>query len=272
MKIGLWAKHAGLIDLLMNLWVGHDVRLAPRWDHYRSTWEGDEDIIVSTLPYDNPPTDKPIIYYYTDPTFPDIQKRVQAERDEGKAVVIGAEHCYPDDLFIRGVSEFIPFAMNPSNYPPYVGYKPQVAVINRKPHERWDDVIRGATGVGLSLADFMGNIPYEVIEEQEVGKFRRGYSDNRVLFYYSNSPYTIVMFEAMTAGMPIVAYDQHHRWSFEKPIHKYLEFYSIDRDRIRLWLRMFLAAKPMKQSYPSLPDFEKVRESWNLLFARTLSR
>lgn len=274
MKIGLFAKHAGLIDLLDSLWEGHDVRLAPRWDHYPKTWQGDEDIIVSTLPYDPESllTGKPTIVYYTDPTFPDFQKMIQEKFDNKQVTVIGAENCYPEDLFIRGVTEFIPFAVNPTRYPPYVGWKPIVSVVNRKPLERWDDVVRGATGVGLPLKDFMGDISYEIVNEENETHFRQKYADNRVLFYYSNSPYTIVMFEAMAAGMPIVAYDQHHRWDHEKPIHKYLTFYSTDRDQIRLWLRMYLAAQPVKVEYPQLPKFEKVREQWNLLFERTLSR
>lgn len=268
LKIGLWAKHAGLIDLLLELWREHDVRLAPRWDKYPPTWQGDEEIIVSTLPYDNPATDKPLIYYYTDPSFIDMQKRVQKEKDEGRAIVIGAENCYPDQFFIKGVEKFIPFALNPTRYPPYTGFRPAVSIVNRKPLVRWDQVVRGASGVGQTLEEFLGWTPFEIIDEYDTNRFwLRGYSENRVLFYFSNSPYTIVMFEAMTVGMPIVAFDHHHAWDHEKPIHKYLTQYSTDRDQIRLWLKEHLENKnPSRVTYPLLPNFEEVRDLWNKQF------
>lgn len=270
MKIGLFAQHAGLIDLLTTMWEGHDVRLAPRWDKYPKTWEGDEDVIVSTLPYDPESlrTGKPTIVYYTDPTFPEYQRLVQQGKEAGDLTVIGAEDCYPDDLFIFGVTQFIPFAVRPANYPPYTGWKPRVAVIQRKPYERWDQVVRGATGVGMTLEQFMEGIPYEVVEEWDTNRFRLHYTEDRVLFYYSNSPYTIVMFEAMTAGMPIVAFDHHHRVK-QSVIHKYLTHYSIDRDQIRTWLKEYLDSLPKRQEYPALPTFDEVWEQWDRLFYET---
>lgn len=273
LKIGLWAKHAGLIDLLMEMWRDHDIRLAPRWDRFPPTWQGDEDIIVSTLPYDNPLTDKPIIYYYTDPTFPEIQQRIQKEKDAGKAIVIGAENCFRPEQFISGVTEFIPFALNPTRYPPYKGFRPAVSIVNKKPLARWDQVVRGATGVGMTLEEFLGWIPFQIIDEYDTNRFRmRGYAENRVLFYFSNSPYTIVMFEAMTVGMPIVAFNHHHWWANYKPIEKYLTHYSTDRDEIRAMLREFLTKDPQRVTYPNLPKFEEVQDLWTKLFERISSR
>ncbi len=272
MKIGLWCKHAGLIDLMENVLENHDVRLAPRWDHYPKTWDGTEDVIISTLPYDAESllTGKPTIVYYTDPTWPDLQNLVQARWDARQTIVIGAENCYPDDLFIKRVEQFIPFALKPTNYPPYTGYKPYVAVINQKPHERWDEVIRGATGLGMTLHEFFGDIPYKIIDEDNKERFRENYADNRVLFYFSNSPYTIVMWEAMTSGMPIVAWDHHHRWEHEKPIHKYLFHYTNNIEEARTMLRDILGRKPERIVYPMLPDFNKVKEQWEELLWNTV--
>lgn len=271
MKIGLYAEHAGLIDLLATLWEDHDVRLSPRWDAFRdrgqTPWQGDEDIIVTTLPYraESMRTGKPTIVYYTDPTFPENQFDVQGLANEGKVTVIGAEDCYPDDLFVSGVTQFIPFAIKRDKYLPYLGYKPQVAVVNQKPRERWDQVVRGATGVGMSLEELFGDIPFVIVDEDDVTRFRRNYTDSRVLFYFSNSPYTIVMWEAMLVGMPIVAWDWHHR-AKQSVIHKYLHQYSIDPVQIRLWLREHLAAKATPVTYPMLPKFEEVQDLWNKQF------
>lgn len=279
MKIGLWAEHAGLIDMLAELWQGHDIRLAPRWDGFRSRgktpWVGDEDIIVTTLPYrpESLATGKPTIVYFTDPAFPDTRQQIIDMAARGEITVVGAEHCYPDDLFIPGITMYIPFAVNPRRYPPYTGYKPQVAVMNRKPEVRWGEVVRGATGVSMSLAEFFQDIPYEIIDEPDDNRFRLRCSQDRVLFYFSNSPYTIVLFEAMTIGMPIVAWDHHHRWAHEKPIHKYLGpgQYSIDVEQVRMMLREQLKVRfPAGVAYPALPVFEEVQKQWETLFQSVL--
>lgn len=271
LKIGLYAEHAGLIDLLATLWQDHDVRLAPRWDHFPQQWQGDEDIIVSTLPYrsESLNTGKPTLVYYTDPTFPENRGEVQKLKDAGIVRVIGAENCYPQDLFIDGVDTFIPFAVKRDRYLPYLGWRPQVAVVNQKPRERWDQVVRGATGVGMSLEDLFQDIPFTIVDEDDVMRFRKEYADNRVLFYFSNSPYTIVMFEAMTIGMPIVAWDWHHR-ATNSVIHKYLTQYSIDPDEIRAMIRKELSAKNAPVIY-NIPTFEEVQDLWNKQFSEMTS-
>lgn len=277
MKIGLYAEHSGLIDMLAEIWTGHDIRLSPKWDGFRNRgktpWEGDEDIIVSTLPYrmESLTTGKPTIVYFTDPASPETRMRIIDLYLQNKILVVGAEHCYPDDLFIPSIMTYIPFAVNPRRYPPYTGYKPQVAVMNRKPEVRWGEVVRGATGVSMSLAEFFRDIPYEIIDEPDDNRFRLRCAQDRVLFYFSNSPYTIVMFEAMTMGMPIVAWDHHHRWDHEKPIHKYLpRQYTNNIEEARIMLRNVLEVKQARMWYPTLPKFEEVQKQWETLFQSVL--
>ena len=272
LKIGLWAEHAGLIDVLRTLWEEHDVRLAPRWDGFHGqTWQGDEDIIISTLPYkpESLLTGKPTIVYFTDPIQKNVQKQIQELFDDNKITVIGAEDCYPDDLYIEGIKQCIPFALKRNNYPPFIGYKPSIAVVNQKPVERWHDVVTGALKKFMSLEELFGDIPYEIIREDSTSRFRLRYAEHRGLFYFSNSPYTIVMFEAMLVGMPIVAWDHHHRWANYKPIHKYLTSYSTDVEEIRTMLRKIIASPPTKQTY-QYTKFEEVQDLWNNLFERVL--
>lgn len=274
MKIGLYAKHAGLIDLLYHLWNGkHDVRLAPRWDGFEGhkTWQGDEDIIVSTLPYDTESltTGKPTIVYYTDPTFVHLQKEVQRLFDEKKITVVGAEDCYLPEHFINGVEKYIPFAIKPDRYPKHSGHKPEVIIVNQKPYERWEQVVRGATGVFEPLETYLEGIPFRVIDEDLVTKFRQNFADARAIFYYSNSPYTIVMFEAMTVGIPIVAFNHHHS-AKAKPIEKYLIDYSTDKDTIRKLLRYYLEA-PTSINYVKNPDFVEIQMEWEKLFEEVMN-
>jgi hypothetical protein len=271
MIIGLYAKHAGLIQMLADLWqgMGHEVRLSPLWPGFSKTWRGDEDIIVSTLPYDKESltTGKPTIVYYTDPTFPYLQKNVQDLFDAKAIQVIGAEDCYLPEHFPQGVTRFIPFAVNPKEYPVYRPDRNEVIVVNRKPEERWKEVIRGATGVYMDLDAYLDGIPYRVVNDTDTGSFRQNYARSKVLFYFSNSPYTLVMFEAMTVGMPIVAFNHHHA-AKSHPIEKYLNLYSTDRDHIRSLLRRFLEldGEHLRQKYPALPSFDVVQKMWDYAF------
>lgn len=270
LTIGLAAEHAGLIELLAELWqgMGHVVHLYPKWPNFPSPFDGTEDIIVSTLPYrlDQLETGKPTIVYYTDPIWPDTQKKIQELFNDKKVRVIGAEDCYMPQHFPDGVTEFIPFALNPKNYPVYTGVKKEVAIINRKPEERWKEVIRGATGVYMPLEQYLEGIPYKIITIENQGSFRKAYAEHKVLFYFSNSPYTIVMFEAMTVGMPVVAFNHHHLAKYH-PIERYLHPYSIERDQIRKWLIEYLEGPELPpQTYPSLHKFEVIQSMWQKVF------
>lgn len=269
LKIGLWCQHAGLIWLLYDLWKDrYDVRMAPRWDTFlNGTWQGDEDIIVSTLPYETESltTGKPTIVYYTDPTWPNLQKEVQRLFNEKKIMVIGAEDCYMPEHFISGVTKFIPFAINPENYPKYNGQKNNVVIANRKPIDRWIEIIRGATGVSTTLEMFLDGLDWKIISASEHSVYKKELADSKVLFYYSNSPYTIILFEAMTVGIPIVGYNHHHL-AKNHPMEKYLWFYSTNQEQIKKWLADFLNANPKPVFYPSLPNFNQVQKEWDNLF------
>jgi len=274
MKIGLAAEHAGLIDLLCNIWCDHhDVRLHPQWAGSKlPDWQGDEDIIVSTLPYriESLKTGKATICYFTDPTWPKEREEVQKLLKEKKITVIGAEDCYLPEHFVEGVTEFIPFALNPDNYPVYQGDVPVVAIANRKPIERWEAVVRGAKGLFIDIASFLKVFAWVIIKEDYHWKYKQKLAQSRVLFYYSHSPFTIVMFEAMTIGIPIVAFDHTHA-AKNNVMHKYLFNCSTDQKQINEWLSDYLAKPPTRVEYPALPNFMEVRAMWDDLFNRFMA-
>lgn len=269
MKIALYAEHGGLIKMLVDLWQDHDVRLYPRWDKYTKNVQGDEDVAVVTLPYKPEWTQngKPTIIYYTDPLIKGlIENRELIDRlsDDKKLTVIGGEDCYPKEWNARNIQKNIPFSVYPPYYPPYTGWKPVVAVVNRQAEKRWGDCVRGVEGRIIPLDEYLEGIPYEIINIDDDNQFKKAYADYRCLFYFSNSPYTIVLFEAMTAGMPIVAYN-HCQTGRSKVIEKYLNVFSTDREEIRSTLQLLLEERQRKQIYPITP-FEEVRKMWNELF------
>lgn len=271
MKIALYAEHGGLIKMLVDLWKDHDVRLYPRWDKYAHEVQGDEDVAVLTLPYReewfNPKI--PTIVYFTDPliigekNYRDVADR-QAEQ-YGTHIILG-EDCYPEEWTPRNIEGEIPFAVYPLYYPPHTGWKPVVAVINRKAEKRWEECVRGIERKIIPLDEYLEGIPFEIIDIDDDDKFKKAYADYRCLFYFSNSPYTLVMFEAMTVGMPIVAYN-HCQTGRSKPIEKYLNVFSTDREEIRSLLQMLLEERQPEVQY-SLTPFQEVQQKWNELFER----
>ena len=50
MRVALYARHWGLIDLMYGVLKHHDVRLQEPWEGHQ-THRGDEDIVISTFAY-----------------------------------------------------------------------------------------------------------------------------------------------------------------------------------------------------------------------------
>ncbi len=269
MKIGLHCQHVGLIGMLSDLWKEHDILVSDK------PISEDVDIIVSTLPHfdlEQYNGKKPVIAYVTDPIFPDIKSKIEFLKKEKWFKAIGAEDCYPEKYVPITIDEYIPFAVNPKNYPEYKGAINKVLVVNRKAIDRF---LECATGTRLSpflLSEFMKDFKWILANEPDNTIFKNMYRDYKVLFYFAPSPFTIVMFEAMAVGMPIVAltHNQVERDIPEKnPIRKYLHIYSTDKNQLYEKLNMFLDNPPVKIKYDFMP-FDEVKNKWELLFKSIL--
>jgi hypothetical protein len=113
----------------------------------------------------------------------------------------------------------------------------------------------------------MGNIPWHHPNEPNFNRFVLEYSERRVLFYWSDSPYTIVLFEAMTSGMPVVALRTPCPGRVD-PLKKYLPedhiFTSIEAAKRKV--REYLALdSPQRVNYP-LFSYEEIQGKWESLF------
>lgn len=293
-KIGLCCRHNGLTQVLWDLWSPRfDVRL--REVKNKPPWQGDEDIYVSTLHhYDmlnateledirrehgdyvfrglSPQLlqhtwdgRKPLIMYVTDPVIINAQRAV-ADRYANKPWfhAVGAENCYAAEEVVP-VSEYIPFAIEPTGYPAYTGTIKDVLVVQKHPWERLRQSIRAwKQPEPASLEQFFGATPHTVARQPSIRRFRLMYSEYRVLAYWSNSPYTIVLFEAMTAGIPIVAYRSPCKGP-DEPVMKYLPANHVhtDRDAMIRQLHHYLnlEAPPPPQTY-NFAAYPEVQRKW----------
>ena len=276
MKIALYTAHEGLLRMLLDLWSEHEVRIWKKWEGYGRLKVpaiiGDEDIIVSTMPHSELNwlvTTKPIIAYITDPVYPTSRPGLDRWKKEKNFIAIGAENCYPKDIIVP-VSSYIHYAM--INYPIYNGQTNKVLDVNRKPDMRLKEITSCALGSGahaLDVATMMGDLPYTLANEPHPILFKQMYADYKVLFYFSNSPYTAVMYEAMKVGIPIVAYN-YTLGNWISVIEQYFPKRSIYPEEIRKMLQKELDKPAEKVIYP-FPSFEEIKTKWNNLFNEVLN-
>lgn len=268
MKVEIFGKHWGLVSHLRDiLEKDHEVSVVeaksfPKQFNLKEQ-EFKPDVHISTFPYDDIKYyDKktPLIIYATDPVYYYVYNEVKAIQNWEGCTTITAEPCFPEEYFPIKSETSITFAINPEKYHQWTGGEHKVAVVNRKARERWTECVRGATGIPYSLEEFLGDIPFDVLEISDNEEYRKTLSRYDVAFYYSNSPYTLVMFEEMGIGMPMVGFNHHHD-SIYKPIEKYLHQYSTNIDDVRSMLGAKLA-KPEKEVY-SIPSFDMIRFQWN---------
>jgi len=251
MKIALNAKHWGLIDLMYGVLRNHDVRLQEPFDGHM-VHQGDEDLIISTFAYTDLPDykgDKPLIIYATDPVPLFILDKFREVQKQKNVTIVISERCYPQEVqpILKSYTE-IPFAIDANRYFPYTGEINKVLIANRKPHDRWDEIIKGVTGLGCPLSEYLEGIPFDIAAIQSNAEYRETIGKYKVMFYFSNSPYTIVMFEGMTLGIPMVGFN-HFNISSSSPVEKYLHNYSTDKDEIRRMLKLELDKPVKKESY-----------------------
>jgi len=272
-RVKLFARHWGLIDLMHDVLKHHDVRLQEPWEAH-VTHKGDEDIVISTFAYqdlNDLKGDKPVILYATDPVPLFMLDRFKAIQKEKWLTVVLSEKCYPQEICpIEKEYTEIPFAIDASKYAPYSGTLNKVLVANRKARDRWTECVRGATGLACSLEEFLGDIPFDILEIPDKNTYRQLFPKYKVMFYYSNSPYTIVMWEAMTLGMPMVGFNHHHVSTY-KPIEKYLPNFSTDRDTVRKMLKDELAKTPQRVVY-NINSYESVVAQWDKIIEEAITK
>lgn len=277
MRIEVSAKHWGLMDVLRNiLEYDHEVVVdqakdfPARYDFKEA--DGRADVHISTFPYDDIKTydkKKPLILYATDPVYDWVYDEVIEIQKWKGCVTVAAEPCYPQTFWPIKHEFEIPFAIDINKFYPWTGGKHRVAVVNRKAEDRWKEVITGATGIPYTLDYFLRDIPFDIVKIDDDDAYRKALSEYDVMFYFSNSPYTIVMFEGMTIGMPMVAYN-HHNISIYKPIEKYIENHGIEIDDVRNRI-MELLNNPKPTKYP-IPSFDSIREKWNTVINESIRR
>jgi hypothetical protein len=270
MKISLYGKHWGLVSHLRDiLEKDHEVSVVEaksfpaQFNLIESKFA--PDVHISTFPYDDIKFyDKktPLIVYATDPVYAYIFEEMKEIQKWGGCTVVVAEPCFHQEYWPISFQHEIPFAIDPSKYHEWTGGIHRVAVVNRKARERWNECVRGATGIGYSLEEFLGDIPFDVVQIDDNEEYRKKLSEYDVLFYFSNSPYTLVMFEAMGIGMPMVGFN-HHQLATYKPIERYLKDYSTHSETIKTMLKAKLN-EPKKETYP-VQSFDTIREKWGLV-------
>jgi len=272
-KVKLFARHWGLIDLMYGVLKNHDVRLQEPWEDHQ-THKGDEDIVISTFAYqdiNNFRGSIPAIIYATDPVPLFMVDRFKSIQKEKWLTMVVSERCYPDHVQpIEKEYTEIPFALDKLKYHDYIGDINKVFVVNRKAHDRWDEVIKGVTGLGCPLTEYLEGIPFDICNIPDKGIYRQTLARYKVMFYFSNSPYTIVMWEAMATGMPMVGFN-HSNATIAPPVEKYLHNYSTDRDTIRKMLQDQLSIeKPEKELY-NIPDYEETVKKWDNVIEQAIT-
>jgi len=285
MKIELFARHWGLADLLRNIFekdneviINKDYGTFPK--QYNFNYGENGDVWISTFPYEDLKLfkkDRPIILYATDPVPFWMTKEVEDIQKWKGCITVAAEPCYPKHIWPINYEFIAPYAIDLSKYKMWTGGINKVAVVNRKARERWKEVVGGGLGLHYELEQLFEKIPFDIFSEEnpknpmfyDIDLYRETLSKYDVLFYYSNSPYTIVMFEAMSIKMPIVAFPHNHLCTY-KPVEKYIENYDYTIDGLRTRLKLALA-NPKKTEYPLIP-FDNIVKKWNTILNEAYDR
>jgi len=262
MKIALCATHQGLIDMLQALLAHHEVHVYSNTVYYDTTFAfQDEDVIISTFPYKELPFldgSKPVILYASDP-FPNLQAFL-AIQDAPWLTIVGdtmGESSYLKNYPVHPTIH-IPHSINPTTISAYTGEKPAVAIVSRKPFMRWSAIITRHHPEGMLLEEFLSTIPYHVLHIPNRQDFFSELARFRAVFYYSNNPYTLMMYELMAMGMPMVAYS--HSYGTTHALDYYGIPHSTEAKACQQLLTVLLKT-PTKQAYP-LPSFEDVQQQW----------
>jgi hypothetical protein len=208
MKIGVLVRHEGLLEYFKGVLYGKDVNFY--YGDNISKIKGDEDIYITTIPsLDVPPLfkfNKPIISYpcldewddaeYFSP-YPEMVKYPKFRFILNHPVWARSWHKLFPDTPIR----YIPYAYH--QIPKWHGTEKKVIVISRLPE-------RLLSYTSDSIPKIMEGLDYEIhsgkLSRKEL--FER-IASCRVMFYFSNSPWTCVFCEALSIGIPIITINEH---------------------------------------------------------------
>lgn len=264
-QIALYGAHGGLIRMMKDLLEDFEVI------YYDNSVYHDKDpdicmeeIAISTFPYRDLrvlPASKKVIIYATDP-FVEPELLEEFQKRENVIVVgdVDGINVYPPANYKIEPKFVIPHCINPAKYPIYSGEVNAIAICNRKPEERWWEITRGKFGASVGLDDFLQGIPYHILHIPNDKDFFPTLAKYKAVFYYSNNPYTLMMFELMTMGMPMVAFG-HSRYG-DSVMKKYIPNVSTDKDFIRNFLLRKIAEPAQIARYNIYP-FEKAKAEWN---------
>lgn len=290
MKITLSCPHSGIHRLLTSVWAKHTIqRVKGRQQFLAALNSGNTDVVVLSAffkelewiietKYDGP---TPVLVYVVDAISP-ATNRVrsdkemswfQALQDKPWFHAIGVLPCWPKRLSPK-IEEFVPFVMDPAKYPVYRGARVEVLAANRHPEVRFASAQKQAGESPTGLKEYLEPLPWNTGKELCPSKnfnhvaFSNLFRDFRVLFYFADNLLTLVLWEAMTVGIPIVAFNQKAYADCRYlPVERFLPHHSLDRLEIHQKLRHFLDSPPERVHY-DIPTLEEVRAQWDSIFTR----
>lgn len=271
MKIALYGGHTGEIRMMKDLLEDHEVTLYDN-SYYATTIEKpkDEQVAISLFPYRDisfHDGSTPLIIYATNP-FPDPVEFMKVQYKSFVTTITDAEadHCYPSDTFPVKPALSISHSIKPSRVVPYVGDINMIAVVNRKPFSRWNKLMTGLFKQNIELTEFLAGVPFVVLSIPDEKQFYETLSHYKAVFYYSDNPYTLFMYEMMTMGMPAVAFNSS--WIKDPyPIKKYFKHYSTNEGTIRNIFHTMLSMPAKKADYKFVP-FQEAKNQWNNVVKR----
>lgn len=267
MKIALYGGHNGEIRMMKDLLEDHEVVLYDNSFYIDPLVKSrNEDLVISLFPYRDISLhdDKPLIIYATNP-FPSIDIFNIVKKRSNVTVVKDIDNCYPYESFPVDTDISISHSIKPDRIPPYIGDVNTIAIVNRRPYFRWQKLTTGIFKRDVPLEEYLSGIPYVVYHIPDDTEFFRSVSHHKAVFYFSDNPYTLIMYELMTMGMPMVGF--YHSWVEPKPIKKYLTHYGTNTELVNTMLRNLLSMPAKRADYNFVP-FHKAKSQWNDLLKR----
>jgi hypothetical protein len=212
---------------------------------------------------------KPIISY---PCLWDYQKftqgggyeAIKAGLDADLLTVVMNDNVWSEKLrqgFPAIQTEYIPYCFK--GLPRWIGDEEKAIIVCRKPEDRLK------VHTDKSVKELMGDLPYEVHTRTEHFTMLDRMSSCRVLFYFSNSPWTLVFCEGLSMGLPIVSFNKFPTGDFAN-VAANNEVQATDA------IKRLLQDKGLAQQYSArnlrladrIMNFEQAKEDWNKLLRR----
>lgn len=268
MKVGVLSRHWGMTDYFKGVLKDHEVKI---YDMGHDKIQNDCDVYVVGLPVLDLkhvlPLNKPVISYpalwdwnpdYNESGYPQLKEAIE----RGKFTMVINDNCWTPSLhklFPELQVEYIPYAFD--NVPKWTGREAKVVVAIR-------DVNRLKSYTDQSLQQVLEGIPYELHTYTDRPKLLQRFADCRAMFYFSNSPWTLVFCEAMSVGTPLVTFNEH-------PTGDYANVAG-DVKTINAALKRLLASQELARQYSErnlrlanrIMNFEQTKDDWNKLLSR----